>query len=155
MSFYACYIAHPLHSFGLDFADLVIIFTIHDDIIQGANKLYVYRFHSVICIRRHLLKGTRKRNLLMIMLFTAVTWSIWLTRNEMVFQDHFRSSLTSVAHRVISFMQRWRILVPKKLSLGVEELINQLRSRIRQISFANASVRSGVGCVGCSLCSGA
>ncbi|OEL28686.1 hypothetical protein BAE44_0010295, partial [Dichanthelium oligosanthes] len=47
---------------------------------------------------------------LLIFLFGCVSWSLWLIRNDLVFNNVVVSSPEVGVYRLISFMQRWSIL---------------------------------------------
>uniref|UniRef100_A0A0A8XTB9 Uncharacterized protein n=1 Tax=Arundo donax TaxID=35708 RepID=A0A0A8XTB9_ARUDO len=48
--------------------------------------------------------GTSKENKLMNIVLGAVCWSLWLMRNDLVFQNKLCSSPQAVVYRVILFL---------------------------------------------------
>jgi hypothetical protein len=44
-------------------------------------------------------------------LFGAIVWTLWLTRNDCVFNNLVISSLRAVIYRLLSFLQHWMVVV--------------------------------------------
>lgn len=51
---------------------------------------------------------------LMIFLLACICWSLWLIRNDFVFNNKVVSGPNVVIHRVMMFMQKWSILLREK-----------------------------------------
>jgi hypothetical protein len=51
----------------------------------------------------YLLESGEKGNQILIFLFGAISWTLWLTRNDCVFNDKLFSSPTSVIFKLISY----------------------------------------------------
>ncbi|OEL13019.1 hypothetical protein BAE44_0025962, partial [Dichanthelium oligosanthes] len=71
-------------------------------------------------------KNTRS---LLYFLFGCVAWSLWLIRNDLVFNNVVIPSPEIGVYRVLSFMQRWAALCNMEDQKPVEELRNCLQFR--------------------------
>ena len=63
----------------------------------------------------------------MIFLFGCVAWSLWLIRNDFVFNDVVITSPVVALFRAISYMQRWKILSKGEDRRKLEEVIEMLK----------------------------
>lgn len=47
-------------------------------------------------------------------LFAGLVWVIWTTRNKMAIEHKFRNKATEVVFHVLSFVQKWMLLLKPK-----------------------------------------
>jgi hypothetical protein len=74
--------------------------------------------------------GNRKTEMLYIFIFGCAAWSLWLIRNDFVFNDLLVSSPEVCIFRFISFMQRWAILCKAEEKLMVDEAVQRLKDQL-------------------------
>lgn len=66
-----------------------------------------------------------------IFLFGSLAWSLWLIRNDLVFPNIVALSTNIVGlFRLISFMQKWKILNKEKGQLWIDSVTLKLRHRL-------------------------
>jgi hypothetical protein len=46
--------------------------------------------------------------------FAGMTWGLWITRNNWVFNNKLIKSPLQVVYRSLSLMQRWKVLLKEK-----------------------------------------
>lgn len=72
----------------------------------------------------------------MIFLLACICWSLWLTRNEYVFQNKVITSPNVVVHRSIIFLQKWSLLLKEKekgwASKTAERLSRHLAQNVQE-----------------------
>jgi hypothetical protein len=77
-----------------------------------------------------LIEGSRRKNKNFIFLFGCMTWSLWLIRNNFVFNNVLITSPDASVFRTISFMQKWKILNKEKEQLWIADVIHKLKTRL-------------------------
>lgn len=74
--------------------------------------------------------GVRNKNLFY--LFAAGAWSIWLVRNDWVFNDKLLTNVMFLPHKAMSFMIQWKNLAPVQLKEELEKVKRSLLANIRE-----------------------
>jgi hypothetical protein len=69
---------------------------------------------------------------LMIFLLAHICWSLWLTRNDYVFNNKVVQSPFVVIHRSMMFMQKWSILPKMKEREWVMKTMDRLSRHLEQ-----------------------
>lgn len=64
---------------------------------------------SVDDLRERVMREPIKQTMNLIFLLGCVAWSLWLIRNDLVFNNIVVSSPDVSLYRVISFMQKWKM----------------------------------------------
>jgi transcription elongation factor Elf1 len=64
-----------------------------------------------------LVEGSNRENGLFVFLFGCLAWSLWLIRNDLIFNNSVVPYPDMCIFRTISFMQRWSILHKEKAQL--------------------------------------
>jgi hypothetical protein len=77
-----------------------------------------------------LLESKKKRNQILLFLFGAIWWTLWLTRNDWVFNDKLISSPTSIIFKLFFFMQQWKIISLGEDMAALEKLIEVLKAQV-------------------------
>ena len=72
---------------------------------------------------------SRKKRLRLIFLFGCVAWTLWLTRNDLIFRNIVLSSPLSCIYRVTSFLQKWNVLNGAEDRKWVAKVVSSLNSR--------------------------
>lgn len=78
-------------------------------------------------------RADRKTKHFYIFLLGSAAWSLWLIRNDFVFNNVIVSSPEACVFRVISFMWRWEILCKGEKQLQVVDAIPQLKLRLSSL----------------------
>jgi hypothetical protein len=68
-------------------------------------------------------------------MFSSVAWSLWLIRNEFVFQDIVVPSPNVGIFRSISFLQKWRILNKETDRQWIDEVIQKLNLQLSSLRY--------------------
>jgi hypothetical protein len=68
-----------------------------------------------------------------LLLFSSVAWSLWLIRNEFVFQDIVVPSPNVGIFRSIFFLQKWRILNKEMDRQWIDEVIQKLNLQLSSL----------------------
>jgi hypothetical protein len=66
-------------------------------------------------------------------LFGCLAWSLWLIRNEFVFQNLVISSLNVGLFRAISFLQKWTMLSKETERQWIDMMIQRLSLRLSSL----------------------
>jgi hypothetical protein len=66
-------------------------------------------------------------------LFGAVAWSLWLIRNEFVFQNIVIHSPNVGIFRAISFLQKWKVMNKEMEQLWIDEVIQKLNHQLSSL----------------------
>jgi hypothetical protein len=82
-----------------------------------------------------LVEGNKRENANFAFIFGCLAWSLWLLRNDLIFNNSVAPSPDVCIFRTISFMQRWRILSKEKAQLWIGSVIHKLK---RQLSLLNS-----------------
>jgi hypothetical protein len=82
-----------------------------------------------------LVEGSNRENGLFVFLFGCLAWSLWLIRNDLIFNNSVVTYPDMCIFRTISFMQRWSILHKEKAQLWIASVIHKLR---HQLSLLNS-----------------
>jgi hypothetical protein len=61
----------------------------------------------------------------MLFLFGAIYWTLWLNRNDFIFNNLLISSMRAVIFRLLSFLQHWVIAVQEDRS-ALEQVVTTL-----------------------------
>jgi hypothetical protein len=80
-----------------------------------------------------LIEGSRRKNKNFIFLFGCLAWSLWLIRNNFVFNNVLISSPDASVFRTISFIQKWKILNKEKDQLWIADVIHKLKTRLSSL----------------------
>ncbi|EEC76558.1 hypothetical protein OsI_14366 [Oryza sativa Indica Group] len=59
-------------------------------------------------------------------------WSIWLVRNDWVFNDKLLTNVMFLPHKAMSFMIQWKNLAPVQLKEELEKVKRSLLANIRE-----------------------
>ena len=89
-------------------------------------------------------KSGSKNNRIAWALFGAISWALWITRNDLVFNRKVCSSPLVNLHKVISFFSQWKVLLPEKLKKGRDDLVEKLMLAAKNLQLLSFS-RIGVG----------
>jgi hypothetical protein len=73
-------------------------------------------------------------------LIAATAWSLWLTRNAMVFREKLIYSPLTIPFQIISLMMQWKPLFHPDQRQGLELLMSHLRETV-----SGLRSRSGIG----------
>lgn len=71
-------------------------------------------------------------NLKMIFLLACICWSIWLIRNDYVFNNRVASCPNVVVHRSLIFMQKWSILLKAKEKEWATKTLEKLSTHLER-----------------------
>jgi hypothetical protein len=78
--------------------------------------------------------GGAKPNKLMLFWFTAVSWVLWLTRSERVFQHKVLANPVHPLYRALSLMLQWKVLAKTKAQQSTEALIEKFNVKLKAMS---------------------
>jgi hypothetical protein len=81
-----------------------------------------------------LVEGNERENANFAYIFDCLAWSLWLLRNDLIFDNFVAPSPDVCILRTISFMQRWRILSREQTQLWIDVVIHKLRRRLSLLS---------------------
>jgi hypothetical protein len=81
-----------------------------------------------------LVEGNERENANFAYIFGCLAWSLWLLRNDMIFNNFVALSPDVCILRTISFMQRWRIMSREQTQLWIDSVIHKLRRRLSLLS---------------------
>jgi hypothetical protein len=82
-----------------------------------------------------LIEGNERENANFVYIFGCLAWSLWLLRNDLIFNNFVALSPDVYIFCTISFMQRWRILSKEHAQLWIHVVIHKLRRRLSLLSF--------------------
>ena len=74
-----------------------------------------------------------KDNRLTIFLFAGVSWALWRTRNDWVFDDLLVKHPNQIVHRAFGFLQYWCRLSTKGARTKMEELLTKLHAELAKL----------------------
>ena len=77
-------------------------------------------------------------------LLGAVAWTIWLSRNDFVFNNKLSNSPATNVYKMISLLSQWKLLLPEKRKQDGLQMLEQLRNSSKNLFFL-LRPRSGVG----------
>jgi hypothetical protein len=80
----------------------------------------------------------------MIFWFAAVSWVLWITRNERVFQHKVLSNPIHPLYRALSLMLQWRVLAKTKTLQSTDAVIAKFDEKLKSLA-ATPGGRVGVG----------
>ncbi|KAG8085930.1 hypothetical protein GUJ93_ZPchr0010g11192 [Zizania palustris] len=83
------------------------------------------------------LRDNKKKSITMQVL-GAIAWTIWLTRNEFIFQNKICTDAVQVVHKLIAFLTQWLRLVPARLKEETSRCFDLLRARLLQLVHQDA-----------------
>lgn len=72
-----------------------------------------------------------KKNSKWITLFVACFWVLWLVRNDWVFNNKLIADISHLPHKVVSFLNQWRLLETAQLRGELDALKESLRVSIQ------------------------
>jgi hypothetical protein len=88
-----------------------------------------------------LVEGNKRENANFAYIFGCLAWSLWILRNDLIFNNFVAPSHDVCILRTISFMQRWRILSKEQAQLWIGSVIHKL---IRRLSLLSSDAGDGV-----------
>jgi hypothetical protein len=77
--------------------------------------------------------SSNKQTRRVLYLFGAVSWSLWLIRNEFVFQNIVIHSPNVGIFRAISFLQKWRVMNKETEQLWIDAVIQKLNLQLSSL----------------------
>jgi hypothetical protein len=77
-----------------------------------------------------LVEGTNDKNRNFVYLLGCLAWSLWLTKNDFVFNDVLIASPDVSVFRTISFMQKWKILNKERNQTWIVEAMHKRKAQI-------------------------
>jgi hypothetical protein len=80
-----------------------------------------------------LIEGSSNENRNFAFLIGCLTWSLWLIRNNFVFNNSLISNPDVGIYRAISFMQKWNILSKEKERVWIDMVITKLKRRLASL----------------------
>jgi hypothetical protein len=80
-----------------------------------------------------LVEGTNDKNRNFVYLLGCFAWSLWLIRNDFVFNDMVIASPDVSIFRTISFMQKWKILNKERNQAWIVGAMHKLRTQIASL----------------------
>jgi hypothetical protein len=80
-----------------------------------------------------LIEGSKRKNRNFIFLFGYMAWSLWLIRNDFVFNDVLIASPDVSVFCMVSFMQKWKILNKEKDQLWITDVIHKLKAQLSSL----------------------
>jgi hypothetical protein len=63
-------------------------------------------------------------------LFGAICWTVWLNRNDYVFNNILISSPCTIIFRLISFLQHWMVAVRVEDKAALERFVDAIKSQV-------------------------
>jgi hypothetical protein len=88
--------------------------------------------------------GGAKPNKLMMFWFATVSWVLWITRNERVFQHKVLANPVYPLYRALSLMLQWRVLAKPKAQQSTDVVIKKFDEKLKLLAAAPGG-RVGVG----------
>jgi hypothetical protein len=88
-------------------------------------------------IHDKLVDGSNRENNYFVFLFGCLAWSLWLIRNDVIFNNSIATSPDVCVFLSISFMQKWNILHKEKARLWINPVTLKLK---HQLSLSNSEV---------------
>uniref|UniRef100_J3KXC4 Reverse transcriptase zinc-binding domain-containing protein n=1 Tax=Oryza brachyantha TaxID=4533 RepID=J3KXC4_ORYBR len=79
-----------------------------------------------LCIRRAGNRNSRWGTTLL----AAVSWSLWNTRNDMIFRNKIVSSPVTIIFRIICLLRNWRTLLKSKEEAMMDQAIEKLQDSV-------------------------
>jgi hypothetical protein len=70
--------------------------------------------------------GWDKRNGKMIFVFGAICWTLWLNKNDLVFNNKIISPPDALIFKFLSFLQHWMIAWTGADGKGLEQLVESM-----------------------------
>ena len=117
------------HIFFVYFIANYCWWTYHDALFWSLTPINLQQFLNLSSGRGDVPKPR------MIFLLACICWSLWLIRNDFVFNNKIITSPDVVVHRSIIFMQKWSILFKEKeiswISKTVEKLSRHLALNVQ------------------------
>jgi hypothetical protein len=65
-------------------------------------------------------------------LFGTIVWTLWLNRNDVVFNNLVVSSPRAVIFRLISFLQHWMVAARVEDMAALEGLVELIKAQVPQ-----------------------
>jgi hypothetical protein len=64
----------------------------------------------------------------------ATMWSLWTTRNKLIFEGRLVKKHAAIVYRMISFLQLWRPLWDERFRLAIDWVISRCKRRLPRLS---------------------
>jgi hypothetical protein len=80
-------------------------------------------------IYEKLIEGSNRNNKNFVFLLGCLSWSLWLIRNDFVFNNSLVSSPNVSLYRTISFMQKWKVLHKEEGQRWIDSVTIKLKHR--------------------------
>jgi hypothetical protein len=84
-------------------------------------------------LHEKLVEGSISQRNNFVFLFGYLSWSLWLIRNNFVFNNVLVSSPKVSMYRTLSFVQKWRILLKEKERLWMDPVTTKLKRRLSSL----------------------
>jgi hypothetical protein len=81
-------------------------------------------------LHNKLVEGSVKNNSLIAFFFGCFAWSLWLTRNDLVFNDIVVNHPDVIVFRTISFLQKWKLLLRGQEQRWMDSVICKLQCQL-------------------------
>jgi hypothetical protein len=81
-------------------------------------------------IHEKLIEGSNRTNKNFVFLLGCSSWSLWLIRNDFVFNNVLVSSPNVSMYRTISFMHKWKVLHKEKEQCWIDSVTIKLYHRL-------------------------
>jgi hypothetical protein len=76
--------------------------------------------------------------------FAVVSWVLWITRNERVFQHKVLDNPVHRLYRALSLMLQWRVLAKTKAQQSMDAVIKKFDEKLKLLAAAPGG-RVGIG----------
>jgi hypothetical protein len=84
-------------------------------------------------LHEKLVEGSISQRNNFVFLFGCLSWSLWLIRNNFVFNNVLVSSPKVSMYRTLSIVQKWRILLKEKERLWMDSVTTKLKRRLSSL----------------------
>jgi hypothetical protein len=88
-------------------------------------------------IYEKLIEGSNRNNINFVFLLGCLSWSLWLIRNDFVFNNTLVFSPNVSLYRTISLMQKWKVLHKEKGRRWIDSMTIKLKHRLSSLESEN------------------
>jgi hypothetical protein len=89
---------------------------------------------NMMDLHSKLVKGSNRENNSFVFLFGYLDWGLWLTRNDLIFNNIVASTPDVGVLLMISFMQKWSVLHKEKGQRWIGSVIYKLRLQLSSLN---------------------